>query len=192
MAAPLHTRAAQAPARRAAGSTRAPSHRPPAPRPAPPVLRLVAPAPRLRPWRRPRLVITVAAIMVIIVVFGLVTAHVSLAQGQFRLQTLEGLADEAQARYESLRLEVAELEAPGRVVAAAQERLGMVPAPGVTYLSPTGPTTDLADPATPADRDAAVDVDDLALQELISNDRTAGPDATASWLDVKRRLGRRP
>ena len=48
-------------------------------------------------------------------------------------------------RYDRLRLQVAELEAPERVVAAAQQRLGMVPAPGVTYLSPTGPVAD--DPA---------------------------------------------
>src|SRR5205085_8213535 len=48
---------------------------------------------------------------------------------------------DAQAHYESLRLEVAELEAPSRIVREAQERLGMVPPPGVTYLTPSETAT---------------------------------------------------
>lgn len=70
--------------------------------------------------------------------FGLVASHVLLTQGQFRLDRLRARASSEQARYQRLRLQVAELESPSRIVATAQERLGMVPPPSVTYLSPTG------------------------------------------------------
>ena len=68
--------------------------------------------------------------------FGVAAAHVVIAQSQFELARLEREASEAEARYDRLRLQVAELESPGRIVAAAQERLGMVPPPEVTYLTP--------------------------------------------------------
>lgn len=78
------------------------------------------------------------AAAVVITVFALVASHVVLAQGQFRLERLKARAAVEEARHERLRLHVAELESPSRIVAAAQERLGMVPPPSVTYLSPTG------------------------------------------------------
>ena len=118
----------------------------PAPVPAParsprPPLRVVEGDPTPRPVdRRRRARLRVAVTMVVVVggLFGLVASHVVLTQGQFRLQQVESRAQEAQARYERLRLQVAALESPERIVAAAQERLGMVPPPGVKYLSPTG------------------------------------------------------
>ncbi|MGH9165739.1 MAG: hypothetical protein ACRDZW_09535 [Acidimicrobiales bacterium] len=117
------------------------------------------------------------AVAVAASLFGLVAAHVLLAQGQFRLQRLDGQADSAQERYERLRLEVANLEAPGRIVAVAQERLAMVAPAGVTYLSPTGPVTG----ETPARAAAAV-----------APDAPDDTDTTAAWSGVKRQLGRRP
>jgi cell division protein FtsL len=116
-------------------------------------LRVPAPAPRRRPplrvvrpderrtvdrRRRARLRVAVTVFVVVVGLFGLVASHVVLTQGQFRLQQLEAEATAEQARYERLRLQVAELESPQRIVAAAQERLGMVAPPGVRYLSPTG------------------------------------------------------
>ena len=100
--------------------------------------------------------------------FGLVASHVALTQGQFELDRLEARAAEEQARYERLRLQVAELESPARVVAAAQERLGMVPPPGVTYLSPVGPTSGVED------------------------GREVAEAATQEWSAVKRQLASRP
>ncbi len=91
--------------------------------------------------RRRRLLACSVAAVAVACVLGLVVSHVALAQGQFRLEKLQGKAAEEQARYERLRLQVAQLESPSRVVAAAQERLGLVPPPGVTYLSPTGPVS---------------------------------------------------
>jgi cell division protein FtsL len=105
--------------------------------------------------------------------FLLVASHVLLTQGQFRLQALQRQADEQQARYERLRLEVARLESPERIVAVAQQRLGMVPPPGVKYLSPTGAATRTA-PATGAGRQLA-----------------SSPSAS-DWSAVKRRLASQP
>jgi cell division protein FtsL len=123
---------APSPARRRADAPTPVSH--PAPR-TPPPLRVVRPAPRRR---RARLLTVLVSIVVMASLFGLVASHVLLTQGQFRLDRLRSRAAAEQARYERLRLQVAELESPSRVVATAQERLGMVPPPTVTYLSPTG------------------------------------------------------
>ncbi|HET7489091.1 MAG TPA: cell division protein FtsL [Acidimicrobiales bacterium] len=113
----------------------------------------------------------VTAVLLLVVVgaalFGLVTSHVALTQGQFRLDEMRRQAGDEQDRYERLRLQVAELESPQRIVAAAQERLGMVPPPGVTYLSPVGPVADAG----------GKDVDH--------------PD-TEAWSSVKRQLASRP
>lgn len=78
------------------------------------------------------------SVAVVASLFGLVASHVLLTQGQFRLDRLKSRAEVEHARYQRLRLQVAELESPSRIVATAQERLGMVPPPSVTYLSPTG------------------------------------------------------
>lgn len=154
-------------------------HRVPSPRRQPPakarpplrVVRLEQPTRVVDRRRRARVVTAAALLLLVAGVFGLVASHVVLTQNQFRLERLEAKATEAQARYERLRLRVARLESPERIVAVAQERLGMVPPPGVTYLSPTG-TAD-GDPAG-ADAD-----DGLAA---------GGRD----WPTVKRRLASRP
>ena len=116
------------------------------PRPAPPVKR--APArPELRVVRteelreaeRARLVRQLAvagAVIAALCLFGVVVFHVQLTQNQFRLDKLQEQSLDRQAEYDRLRLQVAELESPDRVIAAAQG-LGMVPAPKVTYLAPT-------------------------------------------------------
>jgi len=147
-----------------------------APRPEPkaadatPALSVVDPRYRTPLQRRARA--RVMGMLVLIVVasalFGLVTSHVALTQGQFRLEDMRAEAEVHQARYERLRLEVAELESPGRIVAAAQERLGMVPPPGITYLSPIGPVTDMA----------------------TGDDRVEA--AAEDWSTVKRQLASRP
>lgn len=161
---------------RRAPAAAAPARRP-APTPAParkqrPPLRVVTPEETRRVDRRKRARLRIAVAVFVIVggLFGLVASHVVLTQGQFRLQQLEKKAAESQARYERLRLQVAELESPERIVAAAQERLGMVPPPGVKYLSPTGVAE------RPSGAPAAGD------------DKTATPD----WTDVKPHLASKP
>ena len=94
--------------------------------------------------------------------FALVASHVVLTQGQFRLDRLRSRATAEEARYQRLRLQVAELESPSRIVATAQERLGMVPPPSVTYLSPTGATSGPAAASPPPGPESAAGDDDYA------------------------------
>ena len=153
-------------ARRASLPSAAPRLRPADTRPS---LQVVDPAYRSPAARRARA--RVMGLLVVIVVaaalFGLVTSHVALTQGQYRLEDMRNTAEVEQARYERLRLQVAELESPGRIVAAAQERLGMVPPPGITYLSPVGPVSD-------------------------GGGGAGAREATDDWSTVKRQLASRP
>lgn len=121
-------------------TARAPS---PAPlrRPAevrPPGLHVVrAPEPARRARRaRARGLTVLAAFLAVVTLFGVVAFHVLLTQGQLQLQHLQDRDAAALARNQELRLQVAELESPARIVAAAQQ-LGMVPPATVTYLSPS-------------------------------------------------------
>lgn len=102
-----------------------------------PPLRVVPPAtrPAYRTNRR-RLVQIAGALAVGLSCFALASVHAVLTQGQFTLHELEARAAEQEARYQHLRLEVARLEAPQRIVAEAQRR-GMVQPPTVTYLAPS-------------------------------------------------------
>jgi cell division protein FtsL len=135
----------------------------------------------LRAWgrqRRTRLITLTSLFLVAAGLFGLVVSHVALTQGQFQLERLERDAADQEARYERLRLEVARLESPERIVAAAQERLGMVPPPEVKYLSPTT--------AVPAKKPDAV-----ATGKGVA--ASAKPAASSSdWSTVKRELAARP
>lgn len=118
------------------------------PRPTPPVARPPArPRPDLRVVReeevreaqRARVVrqlVVVATIVGGLCLFGVVVFHVLLTQNQFRLDKLQEQSLERQAEYDRLRLEVAELESPDRIIAAAHA-LGMITPPKVTYLAPT-------------------------------------------------------
>ena len=89
------------------------------------------------------------------VLVGNVTVHASITQGQFELERLQDTAAQREATYQRLRLEVAEAEAPGRIVGRAR-RLGMVEPASVTYLTPTTKTssTDLASGSTAGDSPA--------------------------------------
>ncbi len=84
--------------------------------------------------------------------FGVVVVHVVLAQQQFQLASLQGSTASEQATNEQLRLEVAQLQAPSRIVSAARQKLGMVPPSTITYLVPgqTGPLVRSPAAAAPA------------------------------------------
>lgn len=84
---------------------------------------------------------------IVLIVFGEVLAQVVLAQDQFRLEQLQTTSADQQAKYDRLRLQVAELEAPHRIVATAQQ-LGMIVPPGVTYLAPSADATPPAGTST--------------------------------------------
>jgi hypothetical protein len=99
-------------------------------------------SPRRRRIQR-RVVAAFAVLAVLGAPFALVLVHVELTANQLRLTSMQNRADAAQQRYEKLRLQVAQLESPARVVATAQ-RLGMVTPTTIHYLtasSGTAPST---------------------------------------------------
>lgn len=125
----------------------APSRRPtplPARRSAPrrPDLRVVRPDERRRRVS-PALGVVLTALL-FTGLFALAGAHTLLVQGQLRLDSLDADLAVERARYQELRLQVAELEAPGRVVDVAQRRLGMIAPAELLYLTP--PQASIAGP----------------------------------------------
>ena len=157
---PLPTEAAPRPRRSAPAGTR----------PDIKVVRPARPGPSERTGVLPRTGRTTAVItrrrlawgavsLVALVALAVSACQVLIAQSQFELARLQSDAATAEDRYDRLRLQVAELESPGRIMATAQERLGMVPPPGVTYLTPipsesatpAGATTQPSDDAVAAD-----------------------------------------
>lgn len=127
--------------------------------------------------RRRRLLLRIGAgLLLALSLLALVSVHVLLTEGQFKLQKLQSDAAEKEARYQQLRLQVAQLEAPQRVVNEAQRR-GMVQPPAITYLTPTPQSTATTAPATAGQHQA-----------------TSGGDATGatSWSTVKPKLDGRP
>ncbi|MEY2462250.1 MAG: hypothetical protein QOH64_388 [Acidimicrobiaceae bacterium] len=135
-----------------AAPVRAPQRRPvvrPSEKPqAAPKLRVVpAPTPRTRVVAFT--VVGVGALFAVL--FGLVLCHTLLVQNQQRLDRIDTQVREQQALYQRSRLAVAQLEAPARIVAAATQRLHMVPPPGTSYLVPSGTTAAAVDgPSAPA------------------------------------------
>ena len=86
--------------------------------------------------RRTRLLLEGGAALAIVIVFGLVYLHVVLAQRQFAIDHVTAQVQSEQARYQSLRLEVAQLGSPQNIIATAEGQLGMVQPASVTYLTP--------------------------------------------------------
>lgn len=80
--------------------------------------------------------VTLAATMIVGLV-GVLAVHATIIKTQRDLDTQQRRIDTIAAETEGLRHELAELEAPARVVAEAHE-LGMIEAPAVTYLHVQG------------------------------------------------------
>jgi cell division protein FtsL len=119
------------------------------------------------PDRPLRLALLATAFLTVGSIFGAAVFHVLLIQSEFRLDQINKEAAKEQTRYEELRLDVAQLSAPERIVATAQERLGMVVPPQVAYLmAPAPPSADPDDPAAPS--------------------------LAGGWAEVKPHLGTRP
>jgi cell division protein FtsL len=100
-------------------------------------LRLVLPARRsLRLSPRLGVLLTVVGFVAL---FGVAVCHALLIQNQASVDELDRRVAAEQARYEQLRLEVAELESPQRITTEAQNDLGMVPAGETMWLTPDQP-----------------------------------------------------
>jgi cell division protein FtsL len=119
------------------------------------------------PDRPLRLALLAGAVLTVGTIFGAAVFHVLLIQSEFRLDHLNKEAAKEQASYEKLRLDLAQLSAPERIVATAKQRLGMVVPPQIAYLmAPAAPS------ATPDD--------------------PAAPSLAGGWAEVKPHLGTRP
>lgn len=106
---------------------------------------------RAAPTRR-RVGVVAGALLFAVVLAGNVSVHASTTQGQFELERLQDSARQREAAYQQLRLEVADLQAPDRIVEQAR-RLGMVEPAKVTYLTPTATTSSSEDRSTPSAAD---------------------------------------
>ena len=91
--------------------------------------------------------------------FGVAVMHALLIGGQIHLDKMQRQAASETEEVRQLRLQVAELESPDRVLDVARTRLGMVEATEVGYLLPAGVDTgddtlvrvDPAEPPPPPD-----------------------------------------
>ncbi|HET6810535.1 MAG TPA: septum formation initiator family protein [Acidimicrobiales bacterium] len=136
---------------------RSPVGVPARPHPAPPPLRVVDRS-ELSPGarrRRRRLLVGGTGVVTALGLFAVVVVHVVLAQQQFQLAALSSRIAAARSANDQLSLQVAQLQAPERVVSDARRQLGMVSPPSITYLVPghRGPLVraqPAAAPTTPA------------------------------------------
>jgi len=141
-----------------------------------PQLRILQPR---APDRRDRRLLAVVGggLLFAAVLGGNVAVQAQTTQGQFELERLQTTTRQRQAHYQQLRLRVAELEAPQRIVARARQ-MGMAEPSGVTYLAPTAATS-----AT-----SAIDPPPTSVAP------PTGPiqgEAAQGWADVKPRLDKR-
>lgn len=84
--------------------------------------------------RRIRLLWVVAVAAVLVAVLVVMASQALLVQGQDRLDELQRSLTEQETIAERQQLQLAELQSPQRVVAAATERLGMVPPSDIVHL----------------------------------------------------------
>ncbi|MGQ0617395.1 MAG: hypothetical protein ACT4PW_10465 [Acidimicrobiia bacterium] len=133
-------------------------------------LRIVVPGRR----RSRATAVTAAGVAVLFVLLlGAVVSQTVLVQNQQRLDRLDDLVQAEQSRYQKLRLDVARLAAPERIVDSARNRLGMEAPEGTIYLTPAVPTTVAAE-------DEAAAGTEPAPEE---------PMGTSSWSEIKPELG---
>jgi hypothetical protein len=135
------------------------------------------------PDRPLRLALVASAVLTVGTIFGAAVFHVLLIQSEFRLDRINKEATKEEARYEKLRLDVAQLSAPDRIVATAQQRLGMVVPPQVAYLMAPAPQ----DPG--ASNAEHLGASPAAPEE---HDDPAAPSLAGGWAEVKPHLGTRP
>ena len=81
----------------------------------------------------------ILTVLAFVALFGVAASHALLIQNQANVDRLDDRVAEEQARYEELRLEVAQLESPQRIATEAQQTLGMVPPGEVEWLTPDEP-----------------------------------------------------
>lgn len=139
----------------------------------------------------------VGVVAVLVAVLVVMASQALLVQGQDRLDELQRSLTEQQSIAERQQLQLAELQSPERVVAAATDRLGMVPPTDVVHLrsdpaddasiavAPQYPVVDAdvagqraaeVDPGDSSDAPAGADVPAAATDELAAGDTPAASD----------------
>jgi cell division protein FtsL len=130
----------------------------PAPDPEP------ASRPELRLVPRRRIAINAAVVLglvVVVLMLGTVVLHTRLAERQVEIDQLEQSVTDAQARFDVLRQQRAELRSPTRLALEA-ERLHMIPAPRTEFLD--------VDPQTVAETLASAGIVDEATGTITPED----------------------
>lgn len=87
--------------------------------------------------RSPAVPVLVGTGIVLSALFALAVMHALLIGGQIRTDDLQRAVASETEEIHRLRLRVAQLESPDRVLEVARDRLGMVPPTEVGYLLPT-------------------------------------------------------
>jgi len=148
-----------------------------------PPLEVVRPTPRRS---RIGLIGVVGTLALFAILFALVLFQTLVVQNQARLDRLDSQIRDQQAHYQQLRLQVAQLEAPSRIVEVATDKLGMVPPPGTSYLTPSA--TDAAASLSAPTATGATGANADAATSAASTE--APPDGSGSdWPTVKPYLG---
>jgi cell division protein FtsL len=80
---------------------------------------------------------SLALLTLFVSLFGMAAFHAVIVQGQNRIDELDKQVTTSRSQSQRLRLELAELTAPDRIVEEAKTRLGMVEPPSVVYLTPS-------------------------------------------------------
>ena len=144
-----------------------------------------------RQANRRRLLVSLGIACVAALCLGLVALHVLIAENQFRLDQLQQTAASQQESYERLRLQVAELEAPARIVSEAEGRFGMVQPGSVTYLPAVSPTSQAgAGAGNKASGDAGANQPSTAVSQSAGG--LPAPEGDADWPSVKPYLSGSP
>lgn len=103
--------------------------------------------------------VALAMSLLFLVLFGLAVFHTVLIGAQDQLDGLDARIEAEQDRQHRLRLRLAELESPERIVEVATGDLGMVAPDEVVWLSPVEGTTPPADDGRPAGGPSDAEVD---------------------------------
>jgi cell division protein FtsL len=149
-----------------------------------PQLRLVRQQARRRANRR-HLVVSIAIGTVAVVCMGLVALHVLIAENQFQLDNLQQQASAQQANYEKLRLNVAQLEAPSRIVSVAEGKLGMRQPGSVTYLPATSASAGAANQPGSAQAGGTQFGNQPTSGGSVSGGTVSAPEGDADWPTIK-------
>jgi cell division protein FtsL len=116
-------------------------------------------AKRLQLRLTPRAGVTLT-VLLFAALFAVAVSHALLIESQSHLDQLDDQVAEEQARYQRLRMDVAELESPERIMADATE-MGMVPPADPVWITPDRPVA-----AGSEDTESSTDSTDTSWSEV--------------------------